>query len=426
MKIVLFTVALLLVASFTFAQEKAVKEAKKIANAVQPDFAKAEELINGALTNPETKDLPETWNVAGLIQKKRSEKEMENAYLRKPYDTLQVYNSALDMCKYFFKCDELAQIPNEKGKIKNKYRKSNANAILAERGNLINGGIQYYNMYLDGKNKEYGNKALGFFGTYVDIADHPMFAENEIVKADTLLPQIAYYAAMVAYNLEDYPSVLKYAPFAKDDKEVGKYAMEFVSSALKAQGDTAKWVASLQEGLQKYPDHQFFFGNLIDYYSNNNKYDEAMQFADNMLAKDPNNTFYLYVKGYLYHNQYSFLKDQKKDAEATAILDKAIEYYQKTTEIDPNYAEAYSNLGLVYCLQAQDFSEKSTTDVNDPKYKEDQETLKAFYEKAKPCYEKARQLQPEKKELWLNGLYRVYYNLQMGAEFEEIEKLGNF
>ena len=43
---------------------------------------------------------------------------MENAYLRKPYDTLKVYNSALNMCKYYFKCDELAQIPNEKGKIK--------------------------------------------------------------------------------------------------------------------------------------------------------------------------------------------------------------------------------------------------------------------------------------------------------------------
>ena len=145
-----------------------------------------------------------------------------------------------------------------------------------------------------------------------------------------------------------------------------------------------------------------------------------------MLAKDPNNTFYLYVKGYLYHNQYSSLKEQKKEAEAAAALEKAIEFYEKTVAVDPNYAEAYSNLGLVYCLQAQDFSEKATTDVNDPKYKEDQATLKAFYEKAKPNYEKARQLQPDKKELWLNGLYRVYYNLQMGPEFEEIEKLGNF
>ena len=406
----------------SFAQEKTVKEAKKIANGTNPDFAKAEELINQALVNPETKDLAETWDVAGFIQRRRSEEEMKNAYLRKPYDTLQVYNSALNMCRYYFKCDELAQVPNEKGKIKNKYRKSNSATMLNERGNLINGGIQYYNTYLGSQSKEDGQKALDFFGTYVDFANHPMFEKENLLQTDTILPTIAYYASMVATRLEDYPSVLKYAPYAKDDKEVGKFAMELESTALKAEGDTAKWIASLQEGIQKYPDHQFFFGNLIDYYSNSNKYDEALKFADNMLAKDPNNTFYLYVKGYLYHNMYTVLRE-KDAAQAAEALNKAIEFYQKTTEIDPNYAEAYSNLGLVYCLQAQDFSEKATTDVNDPKYQQDQAALKVFYEKARPCYEKARQLQPEKKELWLNGLYRVYYNLQMGPEFEEIESL---
>ena len=399
MKRVLFSMVLLLAAGFTFAQEKSVKEAKSIANDVKPDFAQAEKLINEALNNAETKDNAETWDVAGFIQKRINEKEMENAYLRKPYDTLKVYNSALNMCKYYFKCDELAQIPNEKGKIKNKFRRSNSAAILAARPNLINGGIQFFNL---DKNKE----ALDFFATYVDIAINPMFEKENLLQTDTVLPQIAYYASLAAAKMEDYPSVLKYAPYAKEE---GKYAMEFISTALKAQGDTVKWISSLKDGIQKYPEHSFFFGHLIDYYSNNNKFDEAMQFADDMLAKDPNNTFYLYVKGYLYHN----MKD----------YEKAIEFYNKTIEVDPNYAEAYSNLGLIYCLQAQDFSEKATTDVNNPKYKEDQATLKVFYEKARPNYEKARELKPEQKDLWLNGLYRVYYNLQMGPEFDEIEKL---
>ncbi|MCI1648493.1 MAG: tetratricopeptide repeat protein [Bacteroides sp.] len=404
MKRVLFSVILLLTASFTFAQEKNIKEAKSIANETKPDFTKAEQLIKEALTNPETKEDPETWDVAGFVQKRINEKEMESAYLKKPYDTLKVYNSALNMCKYYLKCDELAQIPNQKGKIKNKYRKTNSSAILAERPNLINGGIQYFNL---NKNKE----ALDFFGSYVNIAKNPMFEKENLLKNDTILPQIAYYASLAAAKLEDYPSVLKYAPYAQDDKEVGKYAMEFISTALKAQGDTIQWVESLKKGIEKYPDHSYFFGNLIDYYSNTNKYNEAMQFADNMLAKNPNNAFYLYVKGYLYHN----MKD----------YEKAIEFYKKTTEVDPKYAEAFSNMGLIYCLEAQDFSTKATTDVNDPKYKKDQITLKAFYEKAKPCYEKARTLKPDQKDLWLNGLYRVYYNLGMGPEFDEIEKLMN-
>ena len=123
MKRVLFSMVLLFIAGFTFAQEKNVKEAKTIANDVKPDFKKAEQLINEALTNPETKDNAATWDVAGFIQKRINEKEMENAYLRKPYDTLKVYNSALNMCKYYLKCDELAQIPDEKVKLKTNLEK---------------------------------------------------------------------------------------------------------------------------------------------------------------------------------------------------------------------------------------------------------------------------------------------------------------
>lgn len=404
MKRVLFSMVLLMAVSFVFAQEKNVKEAKSIANEVKPDFAKAEELINAALTNPETKDDAATWDVAGFIQKRINEKEMENAYLRKPYDTLKVYNSILNMYDYFIKCDELAQVPNEKGKIKNKYRKANAATMLAERPNLINGGIQYFNL---NKNEE----ALKFFAAYVDAATLPMLEKENLLEKDTILPQVAYYATLAADRVGNKDAVMKYAPYALKDKEGGKFAMQLMSDAYKAKGDTAKWVESLKEGIVKFPDNQYFFANLVDYYSSSNQNDKAMQFADDMLSKEPNNKLYLYVKAYLYHN----MKD----------YDKAIEFYKKTIEADPEYAEAYSNLGLVNLMKAQDFSDKAPTDINDPKYAEAQATIKKFYETAKPYYEKARQLKPDQKDLWLQGLYRVYYNLNMGPEFEEIEKLMN-
>ncbi len=409
MKKILFSMALLFGASITYAQQNVIKEVKSIINSTNPDFAKAEQLIKGALANAETSTNPETWNIAGQLQKKRSEKEMEKAYLKKAYDTLQVYNSALDMCKYFIKCDELAQQPDAKGKIKNKYRKANASAVLGERGNLINGGINFYNNAKDDEGLL--KKALEYFAMYVDVSASPLMSETGVLQSDTILPQIAYYAGLTSMKLKDWDSVLKYSPYAENDKEVGQYAMEFVSSALKEKGDTVKWMASLQKGLEKYPNDQFFFGNMIDYYSNNNKYDEAHQYVDAQLEKDPNNSFYQYVKGYLYHNQKEY--------------DKALTYYKKAVELKSDYAEAYSNMGLIYCLQAQDFSEKATTDVNDPTYAKDQNTLKEFYLKARPMYEKARQLKPDQKDLWLQGLYRVYYNLHLGDEYTEIEKLMN-
>ena len=402
MKRVLFSMVLLMAVSFAFAQEKNVKEAKSIAGEVKPDFAKAEQLINEALTNPETKDNAATWDVAGYIQKRINEKEMENAYLRKPYDTLKVYNSVLNMYNYYVKCNELAQIPNEKGKIKNKYRSANSKTILAERPNLINGGIQYFNL---NKNED----ALKYFAAYVDAATLPMMEKENLLEKDTILPQVAYYATLAADRVGDKDAVMKYAQYALKDKENGQFAMQLLTDAYKAKGDTAKWVEKLQEGIVKFPENQYFFANLVDYYSSSNQNDKAMQFADDMLAKDPNNKLYLYVKAYLYHN----MKD----------YEKAIEFYKKTLDIDPAYAEACSNLGLVYLLQAQEYADKAPADINDPNYATAQAEIKKFYEAAKPYYEKARELKPDQKDLWLQGLYRVYYNLNMGPEFEEIEKM---
>ena len=402
MKRVLFSMVLLMAVSFAFAQEKNVKEAKSIAGEVKPDFAKAEQLINEALTNPETKDNAATWDVAGYIQKRINEKEMENAYLRKPYDTLKVYNSVLNMYNYYVKCDELAQIPNEKGKIKNKYRSANSKTILAERPNLINGGIQYFNL---NKNED----ALKYFAAYVDAATLPMMEKENLLEKDTILPQVAYYATLAADRVGDKDAVMKYAQYALKDKETRPIAMQLLTDAYKAKGDTAKWVEKLQEGIVKFPENQYFFANLVDYYSSSNQNDKAMQFADDMLAKDPNNKLYLYVKAYLYHN----MKD----------YEKAIEFYKKTLDIDPAYAEACSNLGLVYLLQAQEYADKAPADINDPNYATAQAEIKKFYEAAKPYYEKARELKPDQKDLWLQGLYRVYYNLNMGPEFEEIEKM---
>ena len=403
MKRVLFSMVLLMAVSLSFAQMKNVKEAKSIASDVKPNFNQAEKLINEAIKNPETKDLPDTWDVAGFIQKRFIEEERDKkGVLKQPFDTLKAYNSILKMFEYYTKCDDLAQVPNEKGKIKNKYRKANASTILVERPNLINGGIQFFNL---DKNKE----ALQFFATYVESASYPMLAEQNLAKTDTLLAQIAYYATLAADRVGDKDAIIKYAPAALDDKDGGKFAMQLMADAYKAKGDTAAWVKSLEEGILKFPGNDYFFANLVDYYTSSNQASKAMEFADRMLSTDANNKLYLYWKVYLYHNMKEY--------------DNAIEFYKKAIAADPEYAEAYSNVGLVYLMKAQDYADKATTDINDPKYAEAQATVKKFYEEAKPFYEKARALKPDQKDLWLQGLYRVYYNLNMGPEFEEIDKM---
>jgi len=402
MRKVILLMVVLMTATLGFAQTKSVREAKRIADEEKPDFKKAETLINGALTDPETKDDPNTYNVAGYIQKKKIDNENKQLYLTQPYDTIGLYNAAYQMFQYYYKTDQLESIPNEKGKVKHKYRKPNVETMLVEKNNLINGGVYYFNA---GKNKE----ALDFFRTYIDMKDQPMFASEASVKNDTLVYQIAYYAALAAMKLEDYPDVIKFTELSMNDPESRQNSLEFRAQAYVAQGDSAQWIQTLKDGMKQYPTHFYFFGHLIDYYTNSGKYEEALIFANEMIEHNPTDAFSLYVKGFILQNMKRY--------------DEALEFYKKAIEADPNYAEAYSNIGYIYCQQGVDYAEKITIDFDDPKYKEEENKVKSFYEMARPYYEKVRELRPDQKDLWLNGLYTVYYRLNMGPEFEEIEKL---
>lgn len=406
-KILAFILLSILPFSFTFAQTDVLKQAK--ATLKNGDIKELQKMVDKIIVDPSTKDKADTWFVAGRVQQRKSLEQIEKAYLRKPYDTLTIYNSVLNMCQYFLRCDSLAQLEMKPGKI-NKYRKDNQRAILTDRSNLLNGGIYYYNRATEGDTINL-SLARNFFSTYVDIVVSDMFAKEELIPQDSIFSQVAYYTSLAAMRIGDYASVLKYAPYAEDDATVGQYAMEFMAQAHKQRGDTASWIETLKRGVEKHPQDDYFFANLIDYYGSHNNYEEALEFANGMLAKSPGNYYYLFIKGFLYQRM-----DRYNDALA---------YYRRSIQANPDYAEAYSNIGLVYCLQAQEFSQEAVTDIKDPRYSVDQAHLKSFYEKALPNYEKARELRPNNPTLWLNGLHRVYYNLNMGEQFNEIDAMIN-
>jgi tetratricopeptide (TPR) repeat protein len=396
MKKLFLSMAFVLVAGGAFAQMDAVKNATKAGN--KGDFATAESLIQQALNNPETANLADTWYAAGQIQQKKGAKQLENQIKRQGFDEAAMYDAALQMTKYFLKAD---QLPDQKGKM-NAFTSKMASAIMADRGNLVNGGVSAYR-----SNEEAGYaKALDFFGTYVDLANAPMFKNQAQIVNDTLVPTIAYYATLVANEAENFAAVEKYAAIAQADKENGATAAQLLVTALKKQEKTDQMLNVLKEALNKWPTNQGLFANMIDYYSSQEKYDEALAFADQQIAKDPNNYFFYYVKGFVY----SLTKD----------YDNAIEQYKNCISKKEDYAEAYHDLGNLFEIKAQEFSETASANPNDPKFEEDAKTLRGFYEQARPYYEKARQLAPDNVSLWKQGLGRVYYNLQMEKEYEEV------
>ncbi len=385
--------------------QKAVKEAQKLADTQGGDLKQAQNLIDGAIKYPEITAQPDVWNAAGTIQKKLFEAEQQKLYLQQTPDFDKMYSSLYNVYTNFFKCDEVEKnAVDKKGRpVKVKYHEPNKKFLKDNRGWLINGGVKYYN---EDKDNE---KALKYFSLYIESAKNPMLANDSAIVNDTLVTQIAYYASLASMQLKNYESVLKFTPVVKEDATYSRYGYEFTASAYREMGDTVKWIAELQEGVKKYPDHNYFVGNLLDYYNNSGKFNEALEFANDMVVKDPNDSFMQYVKGYLCQNLKKY--------------DEAIAAYKAAIAIKPDYAEAHSNLGLIYCTLARDYQDKIPTNLSNAQYKKEVENVKGYYRDAKPHYETVRQLAPEKKEMWLNGLYSIYYMLNMGPQLEEIEKL---
>ena len=136
MKKVLFTVALCVVASASFAQKKAVKEAESLAKGTTPDFTEARALIKGALENPETKDNAQTWYVAGFIEDQQFNQEQAKQMLGQQPNEPVMYEALGSILPYFEKSYELDQLPNEKGKVKPKWTKKIKGILSANHVSL--------------------------------------------------------------------------------------------------------------------------------------------------------------------------------------------------------------------------------------------------------------------------------------------------
>ena len=409
MKKVLFTVALMFGAFAASAQQSVVKEAKSL---MKKDPAAAAQTIEAALTNPETANDPNTWQLAGDIQKAIYDAENDKIYMSQlgqgeAADMPKMYNAMFKMFEYYLKCDDVEQAGVANGTVKKaKLRKKNAETLLKVRPNLANGGVEAFNV----NNYEEAQK---FFGLFVDVVENPMFADQAAaLKADTLNSLYANYATMAAGLREpkDVASVIKYGNVGKESASEGWRALMFMAEVYgdKEKGDSIKWLETIKEGAKRFPDQDFFVGNIMDYYLQKGMVDEGLAQIDELIAANEK-PYFLYVKGVL-------LYEKKDYAGAHAALDKVIAAGGELA------AEAYAKKGDIYFFPAQKIvEENSALNIDDPKYNSNEAKIKEAYEQAKPFYEKAKELEPDNKQIWGQMLLRIYWTLNK-AEYEALEK----
>ncbi len=400
MKRILFTVALCLVASASFAQKKAVKEAQSIVKGTAPNFDEARTLIKGAMENPETKDMAETWYAAGFIEDQQFSNERTKQILGQQPNEQVMYSALGSTLPYFLKSYELDQLPNEKGKVKPKFTKKIKDILSTNHVYYINGGAYYFDQ------KDY-QKAYDFFQQYLQISDLPMFQGEKVAERDSNFMTVQFYAAVAATQLNNRPLAIAALERAKGTDFRANDVYQYLCYEYEQAKDSVNLEKTLKEGMEKFPEEKYYLLSLINNYIYSNRNEQAIEYLNTAISKEPNNAQLYDVMGRVYETGV-------KDAA------KAEEYFKKALDLDPENADILSNLGRVYYNQAVNKQAEANSINDQQKYQEELSKAKALFEQAMPYFEKAHQINPEARDV-MTALRGIYYNLNMGDKFEAIE-----
>lgn len=350
------------------------------------------------------KNNPQIWYLSGLLQERIYNGKNDDIYLLKKgktdikVDTVQFYACLYDMFRYMQTCDSLENVQGS-----NKFRKNCANVLRNLRSNLNSGGLFYL------RQEDYKN-AFSYFSLLVDVCNSTLFRDDQVVQDDPLLPKAAYSAALSSYFSQNYEGVVKYCDIAMRDSTHTHYALIYKCLSLKKLGNIQDYLSSLNMGMMEYPEDDFFYLELLNYYGNYpEKIASFYPTAEEQLNLHPNKAFYYYALGLL---------NMKKEN-----YTEAIKWNSEAVQRDSDNVVYLKDLGQCYFLLAQIYEDSATTNIESPGFKEDRQRILETYRKALACYERLRVLAPDDKSLWVSALYTIYFKLNMGKKFQEIEKI---
>ena len=298
-----------------------------------------------------------------------------------PYDTLGLANALCDAIYNAIECNKYDQQPNAKGKIAPKYAEKNAQRIWANRQHLVNIGQEE-------AHKEPKDNALKFWGAFVDSGADPLFAAQNHEAEKEYFGQVALFSGRYAYEKKDFERGDRYIAIARQDPTQEKDALAtqlwYTRTGLTNHADSVAATNRLKALYEAEPQNDALLDALYSMYDGAR--DKAAQVAllDNHLAKYPNSFAALANKGLM--------------AMADNDAVKAVDWLNKAAAAKPDNAVIYTYLGI--CLSSQ----AATT--------EDAAKSKDFYKQAIDAFDKAKEVDPEKKMAnWGYNRYQAYYGL---------------
>ena len=431
MKKIIISLALLISVGNIMAQtpeeKAALKEAKKEAKSLLGEAQKIKEYIEPKISDKSAGD-PEILEKCSkgieLVQKALKTNAIEEKKLGETYkmiaDFAQPVNNVLinyaassaplDTLLFYNNLQTLTDgIHNEV-----KYTKpvkgegGNEAYLKAKQLNLANCGVYYIYaaQFLASSHKadlalKAYEQAMNYKNMYPEVAD--------LVNMPIDDAQIAYYAFHTAHEAKMYDAMDKYYNKALEfaDGAEGTRQVKIISYLEK--GDTVSWANYLREETVKDPaKNSDYVQMLLAYYQKLGK-DKMVDYADAILAVDPN----LYIANY--GKAYALFAENK--------YEEALALYKKCTEIKSDSYDSWYQCGLCRYREALDLNNTISSIKNQQKARETLEKTKKLFADAIPFFEKARECTPDQPDKWAYELKQCYTVTGNAAKASEMSKL---
>jgi hypothetical protein len=372
------------------AQRRQLQEARVILKSGK-NFEQVEKMMTDLLKDTANQENTRIYDFWLQSVEKQYGAVNEQMYKKQKVDTVNFFTLTKRIFTIGERLDSLDMKPDKKGRVNLQYRKDNAERLNSYRPNLFFGGAYYL------RKLQY-QKAFDYFETYIDCIRQPLFSDLNLLANDERIGEAAYWASYCGYRMNDPVLTLRHANLARLDSTKLDYTLQYVAESWKQLNDDSLYVATLWEGFRKFPKSGYFFPRLIDNYTAKGNYERALAVADEALEADSLSELYLFAKSTMLLNLGEYAK--------------SLSYSKKIIEQDEQMADAYYNAGTACMNMALGM---------DPRNHKKQ--IKKMYQKALPYMETYRQLAPQAKDKWAPALYRIYFNLNMGKQFDEINRI---
>lgn len=372
------------------AQKTVVKDAETAMKGGKP-YAEVLQIITPAFTNPETAKSAMTYYIPGKAGIKEYNDLLGKRQLQIKFPEGGEYVMAKALVgayDNYMQALPLDSLPDEKGRVKPKYSKEIINDLAGHYNDFTNIAVDFWNA------KDYAG-AYRAWEIYLDMPNNPIFAKSIKAPADTMQSEIAYNQALAAWQADDYGKALGAFRRAKNMGYSKKGLYDYAIAVAQSAKDTDALIEFASAGNDLYGKEDIqYLNQIINYYLQTEKYDDAIAFLNQGIAENGGNAQYYALRGIIRDNQ---LKPEEARAD-----------YQAAYDIDNDNPLALFYLGRSIAAEAGKLADEYTRADFDV-YKANVLTPK--YRQAIDLLEKAYTLDQANRNEILKVLDIVYYQI---------------